>query len=250
MNATSTGFKVSPLRGGGESIFVLVGRIVATCNTKEHKCVIFAAEKSVFGRWATESSWWGQLWSYWLSTPELPFCTLLGDAGTGTAWRTLLLCQLAPSQVLQGRQRGRGHAPSCFACCSGRCLSSGLSLPVSSFPHTPSISVTVLSLQRPSWAVPPPHKSGMQLLVVGGPLSIYILITQSLASPPPQFWGGSCFLQLLSLSPQCLPFDFSALQYLLNQFPDIKFFVFLTGHWTGTSGDKTDRVPALRDLTI
>ena len=49
MDATSIGCKVSPLRGGGESIFVLVGRIAATCNTKKHKRVIFAAEKTVFG---------------------------------------------------------------------------------------------------------------------------------------------------------------------------------------------------------
>lgn len=150
----STGFQVSSFRGEGGSLFVWIGRVVGTSHTKKHKCVIFAAEWSVSGCWATKSSGWCQLWSYWLSAPNLPLHTLLGDAGTGTPWRSFLLCQLVPSQVRRGRWRGREHALSCFACCSGQCLSDGLSHQISSSPHTPRIGIITFFPETPLGSAP------------------------------------------------------------------------------------------------
>lgn len=146
-----------------------------------------------------------QLQSYGLS-PNLPFHTLLGDAGTGTVWMTFLLCQLAPSQVQWGRWRGSGHTLSCFAFCrsksqqwpfaSGFQLFSRLLEPVSLF-----------SLQRPRWAAPPPQRSELQLLRSGWRgASTHLPSNNPMSCFPLPLWGGNCFLMLLSLLPQASAF--------------------------------------------
>lgn len=59
-----------------------------------------------------------------------------------------------PHQVQQGRRRGREHALSCFACCSGQCLSNGLSHQISSSPHTPRIGIITFSPETPLGSAP------------------------------------------------------------------------------------------------
>lgn len=216
----SAGFQVSSFRGEGGSLFVWIGRVVGTSHTRKHKSVIFAAEYSVSGCWATKSSGWCQLWSYWLSAPNLPFHTLLGDAGTGTPWRSFLLCQL-----VRCGEAARGGGNMLFPVLlahSGQCLSNGLSCQISSSPHTSRIGIITFFPETPLGSA---RSLEVWIIASGGEhLQQPILITQSLPLPPSvEVVTASCNYFLI---PQCLRFAFSVLQYLFNQFFDVKFFVF------------------------
>ena len=102
-------------------------------------------------------------------------------------WDPMEVISPLPAGPQSGAARqteGREHALSCFACCSGQCLSNGLHI---KFPALPTLleSALSLSLQGPHWAVPPPQRSELELLVGGASSNLYS--NNSISCPAPQY---------------------------------------------------------------